>query len=201
MSTHGSPSASGLPQPHKGNAPHGTNPLRRTSDRFESWFGRVLMLVLLLGVPVAALSAGLTAYESSMRTVRAQIAERHEVAARVRSNVPGDDHVSKQPARIRWTEQSGVARTGTALVEPGTPKGATVRVWVNRDGAITSAPMNSVAAKANGWFVGAMAALGVVAGVHAARAAMRLALARRRYARWDTEWDLVEPLWSQRFRR
>ncbi|UXY25263.1 Rv1733c family protein [Streptomyces sp. HUAS TT20] len=201
MSAHGSPSASGPPRPHQGNAPHGTNPLRRASDRFESWFGRVLMLVLVLGVPAAALSAGLTAYESSMRTVHAQVAQRHEVVARVTSDVPGDDPVSKQPARIRWIEQNGVTRTGTTFVEPGTRKGATVRVWVNRDGAITDAPMNTVAAKAHGWFVGVMAALGVIAGVQAARAATRLALDRRRYAQWTTEWDLVEPLWSQRFRR
>ncbi|MGW7404247.1 Rv1733c family protein [Streptomyces sp. NPDC054833] len=201
MSAHGSPSASGPPRPHKGDAPHGTNPLRRTSDRFESWFGRVLMLVLVLGVPAAALGAGLTAYESSLRTVHAQVAERHEVAARVMSDVPGDDSVSRQPARIRWTEPNGITRTGATFVEPETPKGATVRVWVNRDGDITGAPMNAVTAKANGWFVGVMAALGVVAGVYAVRAALRLALNRRRYAQWDTEWDLVEPLWSARFRR
>jgi hypothetical protein len=46
-----------------------------------------------------------------------------------------------------------------------------------------------------------MAALCVVAGFYAARAAMLLALDRRRYAQWDVEWDLVEPLCSERFRR
>jgi hypothetical protein len=87
------------------------------------------------------------------------------------------------------------------FVEPGTHKGVTVRVWVNRDGDITGAPMNVAAARANGWFVGVMAALGVVAGVYTVRATLRLALNRRRYAQWDTEWDLVEPLWSARFHR
>ncbi|WP_455754938.1 Rv1733c family protein [Streptomyces mirabilis] len=201
MSAQGSSSASGPPRPRKGNAPHGANPLRRTSDRFESWFRRVLMLLLVLGLPVAALSAGLTAYESSMRTVQAQVAERHEVTARVTPNVPGDDRVSQQRAQIRWTERTGIVRTGITLVGPGTPKGASMRVWVDRDGAITGAPTNAVTAKANGWFVGGMAALCVVAGFYAARAAMRLALDRKRYAQWDVEWDLVEPLWSERFRR
>ncbi|MEV0181843.1 hypothetical protein AB0I54_21495 [Streptomyces sp. NPDC050625] len=46
-----------------------------------------------------------------------------------------------------------------------------------------------------------MAALGVAAGIYAVRAALRLALNRRRYAQRDTEWDLVEPLWSARFHR
>ncbi|MCX4458885.1 hypothetical protein OG585_39590 [Streptomyces sp. NBC_01340] len=201
MSAQGSSSASGPPRPRKGNASHGANPLRRTSDRFESWFRRVLMLLLVLGLPVAALSAGLTAYESSMRTVQAQAAERHEVTARVTSNMPGDDRVSKQPAQIRWTERNGIVRTGGTLVEPGTPKGATMRVWVDRDGTITGAPMNAVSAMGNGWFVGGMTALCVVAGFYTARAAMRLALDRKRYAQWDVEWDLVEPLWSERFRQ
>ncbi|MGW2747365.1 Rv1733c family protein [Streptomyces sp. NPDC001450] len=201
MTAHGSPSASGPPRPHKGDAPHEVNPLRRTSDRCESWFRRVLMLVLLLGLPVAALSAGLTAYESSMRTVHAQAVERHEVTARLTSDVLGDGRVAKRPAPIRWTEKNGIVRAGTALVEPGTPKGTVVPVWVDRDGTITTPPMNAASAQANGWFVAGMAALGVALGVHAARAAVRLALDRRRYAQWEAEWDLVEPLWSGRFRR
>ncbi|MFE0512223.1 hypothetical protein [Streptomyces sp. NPDC058964] len=201
MSARIPPFASGPLRPRKGDARHGANPLRRTSDRVESWFRGVLMCVLVLGLPAAALGAGLTAYETSMRTVQAQAAQRHEVTARLTSSVPGDDRAAKRPARIRWTEPNGIARTGTTLVEPGTPKGATVRVWANRDGAIADAPMNPVAAQSNGWFVGAVAALGVVAGVCAARAAMRRALDRRRYAQWDVEWNLVEPLWSGRFHR
>ncbi|MFE1312526.1 hypothetical protein [Streptomyces sp. NPDC058755] len=201
MSTHGSPSASGPPRPHKGDVPREANPLRRTSDRYESWFRRVLMLVLVLGLPVAALSAGLTAYESSMRTVHAQAAARHEVTARLTSDVLGDGLVSKRPAPIRWTERNGTVRTGTALVKAGTTKGAAVRVWVDRDGSVTTPPMNTAGAQANGWFVAGMAALGVALGAHAARAATRLALDRRRYAQWEAEWDLVEPLWSGRFRR
>lgn len=61
-----------------GSAPRkGVNFLRRPSDRFGSWFRGFLMLVL--GLPVAALGARLTAYESSMRTVQTQSAERHQV--------------------------------------------------------------------------------------------------------------------------
>ncbi|MEU5538943.1 hypothetical protein [Streptomyces sp. NPDC020362] len=201
MSTHGSPSASGPPLPRKGAPAHEVNPLRRTSDRVESWFRQVLVLFLVLGLPVAALSAGLTAYGASMRTMRAQAAERHAVTARLTSDVLGNTRVSQQPAQIRWTERNGVVRTGTTLVEPGTPKNTIVRVWVDRDGTITSPPMNAVGAKADGWFVGGMAALGTVAGSYAARAAVRVSLNRRRYAQWEREWDQVEPLWSGRFRR
>ncbi|CAM5605605.1 Rv1733c family protein [Streptomyces aurantiogriseus] len=201
MSAQNSPHASGPLPPRQERASKGANPLRRTSDRFESWFRGLLMLVLVLGLPVAALSAGVTAYESSMRTVQAQSAQRQEVTARLTSNVKGVTTEGKQQAQVRWTDDNGTVRTGTTLVKSGTPKGATVRVWVDRDGGLTSPPMSELNATTTGWFVGGMAAIGVGAGFYAARAGMRRVLDRRRYAQWDAEWDLVEPLWSARFRR
>lgn len=201
MSAQNSPHASGPLPPRQEHASKEVNPLRRTSDRFESWFRGLLMLVLALGLPVAAVSAGLTAYESSMRTVQAQSAARQEVTARLTSNVKGVTTDGKQQAQVRWTDDDGTVRTGTTLVKSGTAKAATVRVWVDREGTITSPPMSELTARANGWFVGGMAAIGVGAGFYAARAGMRLVLDRRRYAQWDAEWDLVEPLWSARFRR
>ncbi|WP_328336349.1 hypothetical protein [Streptomyces violaceus] len=201
MSAQGSPYASGPPPSRRELSPKGTNPLIRPSDRFETWIRRFLMLVLVLGLPVAALSAGLTAYESSMRTVQIQSAERQEVSARLVSNAKGVTADGKQRAQVRWTDDNGTVRTATTLRTAGTPEGATVRVWVDRDGTITSPPMNTLTARTNGWFVGGMAAVGVCGGFFAARAGMRRVLDRRRYAQWAAEWDRVEPLWSTRFRR
>ncbi|WP_436840996.1 Rv1733c family protein [Streptomyces bobili] len=201
MSAQGPPYTSGPPPARNGHTPRGANPLRRTSDRFESWFRRLLMLILVLGLPVAAFGAGLTAYESSMDTVHAQAAERQEITARLTADAKDDNEVGKQPAQVRWTDSSGTVRTGAAFVEPGTHKGAAVRVWVDRDGALTTAPKSALNARTTGWFVGGMAAFGVAFGLFAARAGMRVALDRRRYAQWDAEWDLVEPQWSTRFRR
>ncbi|WP_405776609.1 hypothetical protein [Streptomyces sp. NBC_01538] len=200
MSAQSSPYASGPPSGRGDHAPKGANSLSRASDRFECWFRRVLMVILVLGLPAAAVSAGLTTYEASMRTVRAQAAERHQVTARSTTRVKNDDW-AKQPAQVRWTDTDGVVRTGTALVKPGTSKGATVRVWVTQDGTITSPPVSTLNATTSGWMVGGMAAFGVAAGSYAAWAGMRRVLDRRRYAQWDTEWDLVEPQWSARFRR
>ncbi|KOU63154.1 membrane protein [Streptomyces sp. MMG1533] len=200
MSAQGSPYASG-PSRRGDHAHKGANSLRRTSDRFECWFRRVLMVVLVLGLPAAAVSAGLTAYEASMGTVRAQAAERHQVTARLTAGVQSDEGWAKRPAQVRWTDTHGVVRTGAALVKPGTPKGATVRVWVTREETVTSPPTSTLNATSSGWMVGAMAAFGVAAGSCAAWAGMRLIVDRRRYAQWDAEWDLVEPQWSARFRR
>lgn len=201
MSAQNSPYASGPSPSRREPSPKGTNPLIRPSDTLESWIRRFLMLVLVLGLPVAALSAGLTAYESSMRTVQAQSAERQEVTARLTSSVKGATADGKQQAQVRWTDDKGKVRTGTTLVKSGTPEGATVPVWLDREGTITSAPMTSLTATTNGWFVGGMAAVGAVSGFYALRGGTRRVLDRRRHAQWDAEWDLVEPLWSARFRR
>lgn len=198
MNAQGSPYTSGPPSGHGDHASGGANPLRRPSDRFECWYRRVLMVVLVLGLPAAAVSAGMTAYEASMDTVRAQAAERHQVTARLTSDVKGDDWATR-PAQVRWTGADGVVRTGAALVEPGTSKGATVRVWVNRNGTVTGPPASELNATTSGWLVGGMAAFGVAAGSGAAWAGMRLVLDRRRYAQWDAEWNVVEPGWSARF--
>ncbi|MEU2912758.1 Rv1733c family protein [Streptomyces massasporeus] len=201
MSAQNSPHTSGPPPPRPAQASKGANPLRRTSDTFESWFRRFLMLVLVIGLPVAAVSAGLAAYESSMRAVQAQSAERQEVEARLMSTAEGATREGKQQAKVRWTDDNGTVRTGTTLVEPRTAQGATVKVWVDRDGGLTSAPMTELNATTTGWFAGGMAAIGVGAGFYAARAGMCRVLDRRRYAQWDAEWGLVEPRWSGRFRR
>ncbi|MZF86002.1 hypothetical protein [Streptomyces sp. SID5643] len=201
MSAQGSPYASGPSPARRELSAKGTNPLLRPSDRFETWIRRFLMLVLVFGLPVAALSAGLTAYESSMRTVRVQSAERQEATARLTSSVEGATADGKQQAQVRWTDDNGKVRTGTTLVKSGTPEGATVPVWLDREGTITSPPMTTLTATTNGWFVGGMAAVGAVGGFFALRGGTRRVLDRRRYAQWDAEWDLVEPLWSGRFRR
>lgn len=198
MSTRGSPTSG--PPPRRGDhAAKGTNCLRRPSDTFECWLRRVLLVVLVLGLPAAAVSTGLTAYEASMRTVRTQAAERHQVTARLTSTAKGGDW-AKRPAPVRWTDLNGALRAGTALVKPGTPQGSTVRVWVTRDGTVTGPPTTTLNATTSGWLVGGMAAFGVAAGSAAAWAGMRRALDLRRYAQWDAEWGLVEPRWSARFR-
>ncbi|MFF8843384.1 hypothetical protein ACF08N_11720 [Streptomyces sp. NPDC015127] len=204
MSAQGSPYASSPHPPHREHPSRGANPLRRTSDRIESWFLRCLMLVLALGLPTASLGAGLTVYESSMRTVQAQSAERQEVTARLTSNTEGAQgsaQDARHRAQVNWTDTSGRERTGSALVKSGTPKGTTVRVWVDRDGRLSTPPMTAQNATATGWLVGGMTAVAVASGFFAARAGMRVVLDRRRCAQWDAEWDLVEPHWSARFRQ
>ncbi|WP_107288490.1 hypothetical protein [Streptomyces sp. NBRC 110611] len=182
----------------------GANPLRRLSDRIERWLSALLLLVVIVGLPVASLPAGWAMYSSQMRAAHAQSVQRHQVTASLTEDASGgtrtvgaDDRAS---AQVRWTEKDGTQRTGTALVAPGMDAGDTVRVWVDRDGGVTEAPMSPQSAVAMGWLTGGTTAVGVVTLAVAARGGLRLLLDRRRYAQWDAEWSLVEPLWSARFR-
>ncbi|MEI5525476.1 hypothetical protein WB401_12995 [Streptomyces brasiliscabiei] len=199
MTAQGPPHTPGPPAPRDGIG--GSNPLVRPSDRVESWIRRVLLVVLVLGLPVAAYSAGTTVYQSSMRTVQVQKAERQEITARLAEDLERDNDAAKQIARVRWTGEDGDMRTGEALVKAGTDKGASVRVWLDRDGNLTAPPMNTLNAKTAGWLAGGMAAFGVAMGCYAVRSGTRVLLDRGRYAQWDADWDRVEPLWSARFRR
>ncbi|MCD9876353.1 Rv1733c family protein [Streptomyces guryensis] len=203
MSTQDSPHASGPHRPHQEQHPaKGGNPLRRTSDRVEAWCSRLLLLLLALGLPLASVTVGLAAYDSTMRTVQAQSAQRHQITARVTSApeaAPGSVAHNKQTAHVSWTGKGGRQRTGTAQVPLDKTAGSTVRIWVDREGTVQDPPMSASNATATGWLTGGLTALGVYVGFVAARKGVRLALNCGRYAQWDAEWDLVEPLWSARF--
>ncbi|MFK4153672.1 hypothetical protein ACI2LV_17025 [Streptomyces fungicidicus] len=201
MTIRSSPYASGPPPPGGKAAHQGRNPLIRGSDRVEYWLRRVLLAVLVVGLPLAGIVVGRTAYESSLHTARTQSAERQQVRARVLSVTENVGQTVKERARVRWTDGAGTVRTATALLKPDAAAGDTVRVWVDRDGAVTGPPLTNRQALANGWFMGGITVLSVTAGVFLTGAGVRLVLDRSRYARWDAEWELVEPRWAGRFRR
>ncbi|MFF7640924.1 hypothetical protein [Streptomyces canus] len=204
MSAQDSPHASGPHRPREQHPPKGANPLRRTSDRVEVWCSALLFLVLAFGLPAASVSAGLAAYRSTMRTVQAQSAERHQITARVTAApdaAPGRASDEKQSVQVSWAGKDGRQRTGTARVPLDTTAGSTVRIWVDRAETVQAPPMSAGNATATGWLAAGMTAVGVYIGYVAGRKGVRGALNRRRYAQWDAEWELVEPQWSRRFHR
>ncbi|MEU5071862.1 hypothetical protein AB0G76_09955 [Streptomyces asoensis] len=201
MDAQGPPNTSGSPSPRSEHGLPGVNSLRRPSDSFESWFRRILLTLLVVGLPVVACTTGTTAYEASMHAVRAQAAQRHEVVARLTADVERNHNAAKQSAQVSWTDAAGVVRTGTALADPGTTKGTPLHVWVSRNGTVTGPPMSTLNAKSTGWVAGGAAAYGMALGIYGLRVGTRLLLDRRRYAQWDAEWERAEPLWSARFRR
>ncbi|MGX5186171.1 hypothetical protein ACWKT5_26130 [Streptomyces avermitilis] len=99
----------------------------------------MLLLVLVLGLPMAAVCAGLTAYASAMRTVQVRSAQRHQVTARLTSApdvAPGSATDEKHKAQVSWTGQDGRQQTATVRVPLNKTSGSTVRIWVDREGIV-----------------------------------------------------------------
>ncbi|MXM64673.1 hypothetical protein GR925_14760 [Streptomyces sp. HUCO-GS316] len=204
MSPRDSPQACGPHPAREEQTPDGANPLRRTSARVEAWCSRFQLVMLVLGLPAASVSAGLAAYGSAMRTVEARSAQRHRVTARLTSaseSAPGGAADENQKVQVSWTGGGGRQQTGTVRVPLDKAVGSTARIWVDREGSVQDPPMFAGDAKANGWLMGGMTAVGMCSGFVVARKGMSPALDRRRYAQWDGEWEPAEPLWSARFHR
>lgn len=205
MNTHGPRGASGPHPPLLGRPARGRNPLRRRTDRVQSWFGVLFLLVLVLGLPMAAVSAGNAAYTSQMSVVHAQAAARHQVTARLAESPPvgprQSDATELRMAKVSWTGDDGTRHTGVATVPGGADAGTEVRVWVGPDGDLAQEPTSPSTARTMGWFTGMLTAAAVAGAAFAGRARVRQVLDRRRYARWEAEWKVVEPAWSGRNRR
>lgn len=205
MNTHGPRGAFGPQPPLLGRPAKGRNPLRRGTDRVQSWFTVLFVLVLVLGLPMAAISAGNAAYAAQMRAVHAQAAARHQTTARVIESSPGGpgqaDTTDLRMGKVNWTGDDGARHTGVATVPGDAEAGAEVRVWVGPDGDLTEPPTSPSTAQTMGWFTGLLTAAAVAVAALAGRARVRHVLDRRRYARWEAEWKVVEPAWSGRNRR
>ncbi|MFG2580013.1 Rv1733c family protein [Streptomyces malaysiensis] len=204
MNTHGPRRVFGPRPPLRRRPAGGPNPLRRRTDRIQTWCTVLFVLILAVGLPAAAISAGYAAHASQMRVVAAETSARHQITARLAEATPGPDHSDvREPrqARVRWVADDGERHTGTATLADGGDSGDEVRVWVNHEGALAQPPSSPSTARSMGWFTGCLTAAAVAAVALTGRARVRRALDRGRYARWEAEWKVVEPAWSGRNRR
>ncbi len=176
------------------------NPLRRRTDWLESAIMAGLLAIFLAGAPLAAIAAGTWAHAAGLREQCAQRAW-HQVTVVLLHGAPplaAFKHWSPAaPVRARWTQPSGLFRTGEVPAPPGSRAGSRVRVWAGRSGPVAGVPMTSgeVTARAIAAEILAMAGLAIVF-VGLARAA-RWLLDRRRLAGWEVAWRRVGPQWTR----
>ncbi|MCF6524868.1 hypothetical protein [Streptomyces sp. JJ36] len=184
--------------------PAGHNPLRRPCDRAQSRVNVLLVLVLLLGGVWAAFAAGTAAHDAHLEQARTQAAERTEVTARLTTD--GKEATGADPGRgadvaqVRWTDEDGTVHTGTVRVEAGAERGDPARVWVDREGHLTTPPDSPASAAMSGWVTALLVAGGAVIAVMLLRAVLARLFDRHRYALWEEEWARLEPRWSGRAR-
>ncbi|MFI5080033.1 MAG: hypothetical protein ACHQCE_03100 [Streptosporangiales bacterium] len=180
------------------------NPLCRGTDRIEAALRLVMVVLLVAGVPAAAVVAGRQADHLALNRAHAQQARDHLVTAVLLENAPAtgipDPYTDVQTSWVlaRWQPPGQPPRTGQVLAVAGTRQGSTVRTWIDPSGAVTSPPPDHrditgdvciavIATCLVSWL------LLLVSGV-----LVRRALDRRRLNAWEAEWRASGPLWSGR---
>ncbi|MFJ4007425.1 hypothetical protein ACIPWL_28790 [Streptomyces sp. NPDC090023] len=176
-----------------------SNPLKRREDIVEAWIVLVVWVVAVVG----GAAAGAVTAQATAGLMAQQRAHRHAVhavlLADARRSAAGMWQGRVVDTPVRWETPNGEVRTGRALVNSGLRAGSTVVVWQDDWGKLVPArPANATEGSLQAAFFGFGAALAVGAAGYGAGALGRLWLDRRRLARWDREWDLVEPRWARR---
>ncbi|MFF7132342.1 hypothetical protein ACFZBZ_08345 [Streptomyces sp. NPDC008196] len=171
------------------------NPLRRRSDRVETWIVLVTWIVALAGGLLAGEAAG-SAMEDDLTTRRAAV---HSVSAVLTENadrtpaVTADGTGGTVRAKVRWTAPDGSTRTGVTRTEPGRTAGSPVTVWIDRRGDLQRAPLTAGEASLQSALTGVLVAVGTGAVAFGCGRLARLRLDRRRMRDWEAEWARVAP--------
>ncbi len=165
----------------------GTNPLVRTSDRFEALVGILTVLVIVVAAPFAA-AVGTSVHDSRSRSVLEQAQNTGQVTAIAvgRGTVVPQTSGVAFVARTTW--KAG-GRDHTEVIDwPDRAKvGDRQTIWVDAKGDLTSPPPSQDRAVADAVGAGLGVWIGV-AGIAAASGYLaRRRLDRWRYAQWERE--------------
>jgi hypothetical protein len=177
------------------------NPLRRGTDRVETALRLILIILLVLAVPAAAVVAGRWADQRALHRVQAERAVNHLVTAVLLQDTPAtgtpNPYTSVPTAWVpaRWQPPGQPSRTGEVLALAGAHKGSTVRTWIGPSGAVTDPPPDHRAIAGEVCFASVTTCLLSCLMLLVAWALARLALDRRRLRAWDAAWRSTGPLW------
>jgi hypothetical protein len=180
------------------------NPMARSCDRVRALLAMILIGLWLLALPVAVV-AGSMIWASGSATAAQENADRTKVSAELLADAPLPQLSShgfplKSPATVAatWLNSSGAVQTGLIPVSSGQYAGDHVSIWLDRSGAAADPPTNVADAAGRAIMVGlgGWLAMGLV--LVSLNGMVRRSLNVRNRARWDAEWQLVEPLWSSR---
>jgi hypothetical protein len=176
------------------------NPLRRRSDKAQTFVMAALLAAFVVGAPVAAVTASQVAQAATLRTQQTQQGWR-QVPAVLLVTAPKNggfmyDSATFAWVRARWTAPDGKVRVGEVPAVGGTRAGSTVRIWIDRAGNMTTAPLTAtqlldrVIAAA----LFTPVALGIV--LLSLAAVARWMFERRRLTHWEAAWEAIEPQWT-----
>ncbi|MGH3166812.1 MAG: Rv1733c family protein [Trebonia sp.] len=177
------------------------NPLRRRTDRLETYLLVGLFAAAVAGAPFAAKAASHAAYLNALHVQQEQLASRHQVSAVLAQDAaPASGYTLSVNVltQANWTSVTGVRRSGEVPAPPGSLAGTPVTVWTdNASGYLDSPPLTAaeVASQADAAMVGAIAGVAIV--YLAGTGTIRQLLNRRRMAAWDADWVATAPTWNR----
>lgn len=184
------------------------NPLCRATDLAEAWVALAGLLLILSLAPLVGARVGGAAQDAMQRSVRDQHESRHRVTATVvraleRPPVSVDpDGVSAGGLRSRvladWTAPDGSRHEAPVMASIDDPEtGDRFAVWTDGQGRTVARPLDSATATTHAVLAGFGAAVVAAALIEAGRRIVVWRMVRRRYARWEREWDRAGPDWGR----
>jgi hypothetical protein len=174
------------------------NPLRRPGDRFEAAILAGLLVLFLIGAPLAALAGWQWAAGAGTRAELAQRSGRYQVPATLLVNASYQAYAwSSTLVRARWTAPDGAARTGEVSALTGTPRGSTVPIWTDRDGRALGPPLRPGQVRSQALLAAVVAPLVLAFALITAGMLVHQGMERRRLTDWAADWRVTGPQWSR----
>jgi len=176
------------------------NPLRRGTDRLETWLLAGLFAAAVAAAPFAAHAASQHAYLRAVHARQQQLATRYQVRAVLTMAAGAADGYSlagSVPAQARWVSVGGVPRSGEIPARPGSLPGDAVALWTDRNGYLVSPPLDQSAVAGAGDAAAAGTVAVVAVGYLAVAGATRRLLNRRRMTAWEADWLTTARTWNR----
>ncbi|MQA79664.1 MAG: hypothetical protein GEV10_14485 [Streptosporangiales bacterium] len=177
------------------------NPLRRGSDRIQSFSLLVIGLFIVLGC-VLGVRTGLSVYEHERQVEIVDARDGYQVMARVlevSTSVPTgrEGATTAHITRVTWQDEQGREHMDTITVRKADRPHGDIRLWIDARGTASASPRS--AGRTLG--LAFMQGLGVTSWTAIAAAVAYVAICAllnlRRRRQWDDEWVLVEPQWRR----
>jgi hypothetical protein len=183
------------------------NTLCRRTDRHEAWLALCAAVLIAMCAPLAGWFSADAAQASLQQAALRQQQERHQVWASAEGMVnqppaDSDPETAAAPEGRRqvvaqWTGPDGSSHTGPVDAARGVHSGDRFRLWTDDQGRLAARPMTEHTASTHAALAGVAAAAGTVGLLEAGRRIAVHHLLRRRYARWDAEWQRIGPDWGR----
>jgi hypothetical protein len=183
------------------------NPLRRRTDRIETWIMVGLLALFLVGLPLSWSGIGRWVNQGGLREQRAQhtwhpvpalVVKGHRELPQIMFRLPMNTTAQVQAS---WRAPDGQQQTGDITVPAASAAtGSRVQVWVDASGRVTGPPLAESELVKRVIGAQALAEITLIGLLVCLAAVARWQLNRRRLADWESEWATTGPRWTRHHR-